>query len=75
MSLDERIDACIRKKVGNKEFALFYDGGGRSTWTAYIGNPSPVVNLGETEGEYVGIGDTAEEAVQDLYEKLDRERA
>lgn len=63
------IAACIDKKSGDKEFALFYfawDDGEDDSWHARIGNPCKVVMLGEVNGDFEADGATPEEAVSKL---------
>lgn len=60
------IEACLAKKVGDKELGLFYLPGLLHPWTVGIGNPLGVVSLGESSGEYTAEGATLEEALQNL---------
>jgi hypothetical protein len=70
MRLDELIAEAIRLKQGNKEFALFYcdydEHSAYSQWQAHIGNPTTCVGLGEVSGEFVGEGETPEDAMAKL---------
>ena len=68
--LESIITSCINRKIGNKDFALFQRA--HDKWEAHLRNPSLVVSLGETEGEYVGRGRTARMAVLDLEAILPR---
>jgi hypothetical protein len=68
MNLSELIDACIAKKNGNREFALFHLD--PDDWRAEIGNPSQCVMLGEACGEFEARGRTAEEAVSNLLKEI-----
>ena len=61
------IDACIAKKKGNKEFALFFLNPG---WQACIGLKYEGMMLGESPGEFEAEGIGAEEAVSELWLKL-----
>lgn len=65
MDLRTLIEAALSRKTGNREFSLHFTEGGRDQpeWMAQIGNPAPVVYLGETEGEFRAVADTPEEAV------------
>lgn len=68
MTLDQLIQACIAKKVGNKEFALFFI---PPDWSADIGNPTSVVMLGEARGEICSDEHpTAIAAVAQLLERI-----
>lgn len=74
LSLAEMITECILAKnrldasqTDNAEFALFFIHG---SWQAHIGNPVQAVMLGETEGEFNTVGDTPEEAVEQLLAEL-----
>jgi hypothetical protein len=71
MSIEVLIGACIAKKAGNKEFALFYLGewNGKA-WRAEIGNTCSDVMLGESNGEFSGVGDTALKSVRDLFNAI-----
>jgi len=64
MYLAAMIALAIERKQGNREFALFYDSDGH--WWAQIGNPSDFVSLGESVGEFIGEGATAEDAARAL---------
>ncbi|MDH3233632.1 MAG: hypothetical protein OEQ29_08885 [Alphaproteobacteria bacterium] len=66
------IGDCIKAKVGDKEFALFYfpdkiDGG---KWQAAIGNKCKFVSIGESEAEFWGEGAEPEEAVLALWNNI-----
>jgi hypothetical protein len=63
--LSALIMRCIENKQGSQEFALFYYLDGKPTWHAMLGNELPVP-LGESSGEYKGVGSTPEEAVEHL---------
>lgn len=63
--LDALIIECIEKKRGSQEFALFFNPNGKPAWEAMLGNEMPVP-LGESSGEFKGLGATPEEAVEDL---------
>lgn len=65
--LSALIEQVIGKKTGNKEFALFYLD---PSWQAEIGNPSEAVMLGESTGQFCAQGNTAEEAVGNLLQKV-----
>jgi hypothetical protein len=73
MNLSAMISLAIERKTGNKEFALFSECGGddKGKWQAWMGNTSIYCQLGESEAEIVGIGDTPEAAVLDLLKKMD----
>lgn len=70
MNLRELIDACIAKKTGDKQFAIFNCMGSDEHWLAMIGNPGNYVNLGEADGEFSGKGHTPEEAVAALLQTI-----
>jgi hypothetical protein len=59
----------INQKEGSKEFALFYHLDGEPVWVAMLGNELPHA-LGESRGEYLGSGDSPEEAIESLRSNL-----
>jgi hypothetical protein len=67
-TLDQLIEECFALKQGNKEFALF--GMEEFGWRAEIGNPSSWVMLGESNGEFTGVGVTPAEALESLIVNL-----
>jgi hypothetical protein len=68
-NLSDLIIECIEEKYGNQEFALFFNPDGKPVWEAMLGNELPVP-LGESSGEYKGVGSTPEEAVEHLQSNL-----
>ena len=67
-NLESLISEAVSLKMGNREFALFFDG--EESWQAHIGNPTNCVGLGEVSGDIVGEGNSAMLAVGDLIEKI-----
>lgn len=65
-NLSQLIEAVIKIKKGNKEFALFYDPHGAQPWTAEIGNGNETLLLGEADAEVSVVGRTPDEAVANL---------
>lgn len=70
MKIEEEIKKIIDKKEGNKEFAIFYNGG---EWSFLLGNEYKSVNLGEVGGEIESSGNSLEEAISEMKNKLDIE--
>jgi hypothetical protein len=69
--LETLIEACVSRKKGNNDFALFRDAD--DEWQAHLGNSTSVVRLGEIDGDYVGRGRTARLAVLDLEASLPKD--
>lgn len=67
ITIETLIQDALKKKIGNKELMIYWHG---YEWTAEIGNPSPVVYLGESEGEYKGSGLSIEEALINMIDAL-----
>jgi predicted transcriptional regulator len=63
--LNELITNCLEKKEGSREFALFYMLDGAPVWQAMLGNEQPYA-LGESRGEFLGVGSSPNEAVEAL---------
>ena len=57
---------------GSRDIALFYSNSPRCgwVWRCDVGNRHPYVMLGEVDGELTTFGDTPEEAVNKMLEKL-----
>lgn len=70
--LNQLIAACLMKKSGDKDFALFhyFDGNGKSWWRAAIGNTCSHVSLGESDGEIETTGESAVDVVAKLLAEL-----
>lgn len=68
--LEQKILDAMQWSKGDCQFALFNDDG---VWQAHLGNSFPMVRLGEVEGDFVGEGGTASEAIDRLIEILRRE--
>lgn len=67
--LNELITNCLEKKEGSREFALFYMLDGAPVWQAMLGNEQPHA-LGESRGEFLGIGSSPKKAVENLHSNL-----
>jgi len=68
MNIEKELRDMADAKTGNKEIALFYDPCGE--WRLDLGNPCQHVMLGEVEGEIQAEGETLEEAILNMWQKL-----
>jgi hypothetical protein len=66
-ALFELIAMVRAEKRGDTEFLLHCTDG---EWRAEVGNPNPHVPLGESVGDFRGLGETAEGAVAALLSKV-----
>lgn len=69
MDLSTLINECVKRKTGNKEFALFFIDG---EWSAEIGNPNWAVRLGEVPGDIVAKAADPVSAVTALLAEINK---
>ena len=68
--IDEILELSRQKDIGFfNEFILSNEFYG-AKWLAGVGNPSPHVRLGETEPIVQGSGNSPEQAIENLWSKL-----
>lgn len=67
MNIEYELKEIIKNKTGNKELAIFYNEG---NWNFMLGNTHTYVSLGESVGEFEADGETLEEAINNMKQKM-----